>query len=263
MSVKEINKRKLNTYEKAKECFSQYTKFAIVSMENVISSQLKALKKSWGSDAVFLTGKNSSIRRALIDLGKDEIVDAIRGNISLVFFSGDIKAIKRKIDENERESVAKIGDISQGEVWIKGHITSMTSDKTGYFQTLGIPTKITKGKIEIMQDFKVLNPGDKVGPSQVNLLALINIKPFKYKMNILSVCEDGEFYDSSLIEITEDEIKASFEGVIRSIASVSLGLDMLTEASVPYNIQGCFKDILKVSYGTGFMVSDSPYPMVK
>ncbi|KAF9761537.1 60S acidic ribosomal protein P0 [Nosema granulosis] len=262
MSVKEMNKRKLNTYEKAKECFSKYSKFAIVSMANVISSQLKDLKKSWGQDAVFLTGKNSSIRRALTDLNKTDLIDKVRGNISIVFFTGDIKDIKAKIDANERESVAKVGDISQRDVWIKGHITSMTSDKTGYFQTLGIPTKITKGKIEIMQDFKVLSPGDKVGPSQVNLLALINIKPFRYKMNILSVCEDGEFYDPSLIDISEDEIKMAYATAIRSVASVSLGLDMLTEASVPYNISSCFKDILKVSYGTGFMVSDSPYPAV-
>ncbi|EOB12143.1 60S acidic ribosomal protein P0 [Nosema bombycis CQ1] len=263
MSVKEMNKRKLNTYEKAKECFTTYSKFAIVSMENVISSQLKNLKKSWGSDAVFLTGKNSSIRRALQDLNKEDLIDKIKGNISIVFFSKDIKEVKKKIDDNERESVAKIGDISQRDVWIKGHITSMTSDKTGYFQTLGIPTKITKGKIEIMQDFKVLSPGDKVGPSQVNLLALINIKPFRYKMNILNIYEEGEFYDPSLIDITEEEIQEVYSKVIRSIASVSLGLKITTEASVPYEIQGCFKDILKVSYGTGFMMNDSPYFLIK
>jgi large subunit ribosomal protein LP0 len=265
MTIKESKVRKQNTYEKAKECFTTYNKFALVSMDNIISNQLKEMKKAWGPSSSFLMGKNTSVRRALKDLNKDdlvEVLDRIKGNISIIFFKDNIKQVKKVIDDFERESVAKVGDVAQNDVWIKSHVTGMTSEKTGYFQTLGIPTKITKGKIEIMQDFLVLNKGDKVGPSQANLLALINIKPFRYKMKIFSVFEDGEFYDPSLIDVSEEDIQQLYRKAIFDIARFSMGSDIITEASVPYEINRAFKNVLDFGYGAGVKIIDSPYPEV-
>lgn len=265
MTIKESKERKQNTYEKAKKCFTTYDKFAIVKMDNIVSNQLKEMKRAWGPSTTFLTGKNTSIRRAIHELNNSDlelVLKKIKGNISLVFFSNDIKDVKNVIDKFERESVAKVGDIAQTDVWIKAHITGMTSEKTGYFQTLGIPTKITKGKIEIMQDFKVLNANDKVGPSQANLLALANIKPFKYKMGISEIYEDNEFYSPELIDITEEDIDNVFGDAILDIAAFSMGSDMLTEASVPYDLSLCFNDVLKMAYGMEMNIPDSPYPLI-
>ncbi|WUR03308.1 60S acidic ribosomal protein P0 (RLA0) [Vairimorpha necatrix] len=262
MTVKESKVRKQNTYEKAKECFKTFNKFALVSMDNIVSNQLKEMKRAWGSSSVFLTGKNTAIRRALKELNKEEMLDKVKGNISLVFFKDDVKKIKEVIDEFERGSVAKVGDVSQSDVWIKAHVTGMTSDKTGYFQTLGIPTKITKGKIEIMQDFLVLNAGDKVGPSQANLLALINIKPFRYKMKIFSIYEDGEFYCPSLIDVSEEDIKGIYSQAIRDVAMFSLGSEIITQASVPYEISKAFRSVLNFGFGAEIKINDSPLPMV-
>ncbi|EEQ81793.1 hypothetical protein NCER_101630 [Vairimorpha ceranae BRL01] len=262
MTVKESKVRKQNTYEKAKECFTSYNSFALVSMDNIVSNQLKEMKRAWGPSSTFLTGKNTAIRKALKELNREDLLDKVRGNISLIFFKEDVKKVKEVIDLFERESVAKVGDIAQSDVWIKAHVTGMTSEKTGYFQTLGIPTKITKGKIEIMQDFLVLNDGDKVGPSQANLLALINIKPFKYKMKIFSVYENGEFYDPSLIDVSENDIKEVYSKAIRDVAMFSIGTDTITQASVPYEISRAFRNVLNFGFGAEIKIVDSPLPMV-
>ncbi|KAM0672167.1 acidic ribosomal protein P0 [Ordospora colligata] len=259
MAGENSRRRKEHTYEKAKRLFSTYSKFAIIGVENVVSTQLKNIKVQWGKDAEFLMGKNSSMRRALQDLGKSEldvILEKIKGDVCFVFFKNNVKVIKKVIDNNAREACAKIGDISQKDVWVEKCVTSMPPDKTSYFQVLGIATKITKGKIEIISDYKVLSPGDHVGPSQANLLSMMNIKPFMYKISMWWVYEDGCLYESALVDIEEDDIMMSMKNAIQSVAAMSLGARFVTQASVPYAMRNAFKDILHVSFGAEFAIKE-------
>lgn len=259
MTKRDGKERKELTYEKAKKLFGTYSRFSLVGIENVESSQLKDIKRQWGSNVEFLMGKNSAIRRAIADLGKPEltgVLDLIKGDVCFVFFKGDVRDVKKAIDENVREACAKVGNIAQKDVWVENCITGMTPDKTSYFQVLGIATKITKGKVEIISPYKVLSEGDKVGPSQANLLGMLNIKPFSYKMIINHVYEDGVVYDSSLIDIEKEDILSTLRSAISTMAAISLWADIITQASMPYNIRNSFKDILQISLGIDFMIKE-------
>ncbi|AFM98606.1 60S acidic ribosomal protein P0 [Encephalitozoon hellem ATCC 50504] len=263
MTRRDAKERKEATYERAMRLFKTYNKFALVGIENVVSTQLKDIKRQWGSDVEFLMGKNSAIKRAMADLGKPEITDIlelIKGDVCFVFFKGDVRDIKKAIDENVREACAKVGNVAQKDVWVDNCITGMTPDKTSYFQVLGIATKITKGKVEIISPYKVLSEGDRVGPSQANLLGMLNIKPFSYKMTMHKVYENGVIYDSSLIDVEKEDILSTLRSAISSIAAISLGADVVTQASMPYNIRNTFKDILEISLGADFMIKE--YSMV-
>ncbi|ADM11840.1 60S acidic ribosomal protein P0 [Encephalitozoon intestinalis ATCC 50506] len=264
MTRKDSKERKEQVYEKARRLFGTYTRFALVGIENVESTQLKNIKKGWGEDVEFLMGKNSAIKRAVASLENPKlssILELIKGDVCFVFFKGDVRDVKKAIDDNVREACAKVGNIAQKDVWVENCITGMTPDKTSYFQVLGIATKITKGKVEIISPYKVLSVGDKVGPSQANLLGMLNIKPFSYKMVMHQVYEDGVIYDSSLIDIGTEDIVSSLRSAISSIAAISLGAEIITQASMPYNIRNSFKDILHVSFGADFAIKEQSMVM--
>ncbi|KMV65806.1 60S acidic ribosomal protein P0 [Encephalitozoon cuniculi EcunIII-L] len=264
MTRKDAKERKELTYERARKLFETYSRFALVKIENVVSTQLKDIKRQWGGNAELLMGKNSAIRRAIADLGKPElsgVYDLVKGDVCFVFFKGNARDIKKAIDENVREACAKVGNVAQRDVWVESCITGMTPDKTSYFQALGIATKITKGKVEIISPYKVLSEGDKVGPSQANLLGMLNIKPFCYKMTMHQIYEDGVIYDSSLIDIGEEDIFASLRNAISTVAAASLGAGVITQASMPYNVRNAFKDILHVSLGADFMIKEQSMVM--
>lgn len=259
MAKKSNMERKDEAYEKATRLFTTYSKFVLVGIENIVSTQLKEIKKQWGGDVEFLMGKNSAIRRAIKDLNRpdlSEIHDMLKGNMCFVFFRNSIRDVKGVIKENMREACAKVGDIAQREVWVESFVTGMTPDKTSYFQVLGIATKITKGKVEIIAPYKVLSSGDRVGPSQANLLSLLNIKPFSYRMEMFTVYEDGLIYDSCLADIEEADVFASLHSAIACIAQASLGAGFTTQASVPYEVRNAFRDILAVSFGSGFEIKE-------
>ena len=54
-------------------------------------------------------------------------------------------------------------------------------------QALAIPTKITKGTIEIIKDVDIIKAGDRVGMSEATLLNMLKISPFSYGLVISKV----------------------------------------------------------------------------
>merc|ERR1712243_146088 len=88
--------------------------------------------------------------------------------------------------------------------------TGMGPEKTSFFQALQIPTKITKGTIEIIQDVPIIKVGDKVGASEATLLNMLKISPFTYGLIVQKVYDQGSVFSPEILDITDDDIKNKF-----------------------------------------------------
>merc|ERR1712203_1300545 len=84
-----------------------------------------------------------------------------------------------------------------------------------------IPTKITKGTIEIIQDVPIIKVGDKVGASEATLLNMLKISPFTYGLPIQKVYDNGSIFDPEILDITDDDIKQKFMAGVANVAAVS------------------------------------------
>merc|ERR1719434_301798 len=78
----------------------------------------------------------------------------------------------------------------------------MGPEKTSFFQALAIPTKITKGTIEIIKDVDIIKAGDRVGMSEATLLNMLKISPFSYGLVISKVYDSGSVFDPEILDIT-------------------------------------------------------------
>merc|ERR1712039_1163843 len=97
-------------------------------------------------------------------------------------------------------------------------------EKTSFFQALSIPTKITKGTIEILNEVNLIKEGDKVGFSESTLLNMLNI--------------------------SNEDIIARFMSGVRNIAAISLQIGYPTAASVPHSLINGFKKLLAIAVET-------------
>merc|ERR1712201_28229 len=123
-------------------------------------------------------------------------------------------------------------------------------EKTSFFQALAIPTKISRGTIEIINDVKLLKPGDKVGASESTLLNMLKISPFTYGLEIQQVYDQGTVFSPEVLDITDDDIRAKFLEGVRNVASVCLQIGYPTVASVPHSIVNGFKNLLAIAAET-------------
>ncbi len=102
------------------------------------------------------TGKNSNL---------EKLLPHVYENIGFVFTKEDLSSIREKLMENKVWSnwfrlliksffkvaaPARAGAIAPVDVTIPAQVTNLGPEKTSFFQALQIPTKITRGTIEII-----------------------------------------------------------------------------------------------------------------
>ena len=117
----------------------------------------------------------------------ERMFPTVKGNIAFVFVKTDFGEVRKVITEERKQAPARAGAIAPLAVEIPPQATALGPEKTSFFQALNIPTKITKGCIEILNKVELLKEGQKVGASEATLLNMLNISPFSYGLVIQAV----------------------------------------------------------------------------
>lgn len=147
---------------------------------------------------------------------------------------------------------ARAGAVAPADVWVPAGNTGMEPGKTSFFQALGVPTKIARGTIEITTDLKLVESGNRVGPSEATLLNMLNISPFTYGLGVSQVYDQGNTFPPHVLDIGEDQLLKSFASAITTIAALSLALNFPTLPSVIHSLVNSYKKVLAVAIETEY-----------
>jgi large subunit ribosomal protein LP0 len=254
--VKEDRKVWKNKYfEKMVRMLNEYPKCFIVGADNVGSSQMQKIRISLRGQAEVLMGKNTMMKKVIrghLETNPDlaNLLPYIEQNVGFVFTKDDLTTIKDKILNNKVKAPAKPGALSNLDVQVPAQVTNMGPEKTSFFQALQIPTKITRGQIEIINKVDLIKAGDRVGASEATLLNMLNISPFSYGLVIKQVYENGAVFSPEILDITPEDLKNKFRQGVRNIAAISMAIGYPTVASAPHSIANGFKKIMAVAAAT-------------
>merc|ERR1712126_615080 len=168
-------------------------------------------------------------------------------NVGFVFTKEDLIDVRDMLLANKVKAPAKAGALAPLDVIVPSQNTGMGPEETSFFQALSIPTKITKGTIEIINDVELIKAGDKVGMSEATLLNMLKISPFTYGLVVQKVYDSGSVFDPEILDITDDDLKAKFMSGVANVAALSLAISYPTIASVPHSVVNGMKNLLAVA----------------
>ncbi|KAF9291612.1 ribosomal protein P0 (A0) (L10E) [Mortierella alpina] len=254
--------KKEQYFQKLKSYLEEFKSIFIVNVDNVGSNQMHEIRKALRGDAKILMGKNTMVRRAIRILqvenpDYEKLMPSVRGNIGFVFTNSDLKTIRDKVLTNRVKAPAKAGALAPIDVFIPAGNTGMEPGKTSFFQALGVPTKIARGTIEIINEVHLIKEGVRVGASEAALLNMLNISPFTYGLVVVQVYDQGTVFHPTVLDIEEDTLVAHFVSGIKNIAAISLQIGYPTVASVPHSIINSYKNLLAVSIATEYTFAGS------
>jgi large subunit ribosomal protein LP0 len=254
---------KAEYFQKVHRLLSTYEKIFICDANNVTSKQFQDIRQGMRGRGDVLMGKNTMMKRAMKELVGDKpelekLMGLIKGNVGLVMTNGDLKEIRDLVMTFKVPAAARSGAIAPVQVVVPAQNTGLGPEKTSFFQALAIPTKIARGAIEITSNVALLAVGDKVSESAAMLLNMLKISPFTYGLDILQCYDSGSVFDPSILDITEDDIRAKFMSGVTNVACVSLAIGYPTVASVPHSIANGFKNLQCIAAAT-----DITFPQVE
>jgi len=243
---------KANYFTKITRLFDEYSRCFIVGADNVGSKQMQEIRMALRGHAEVLMGKNTMMRKAIRghlenNPALEKLLPHIVQNIGFVFTNEDLVDIRDKLLDNKKRAPARAGAIAPLPVIIPAQNTGLGPEKTSFFQALQIPTKISRGTIEIVNDVQLLKEGDKVGASEATLLNMLNISPFTYGLQVQQVYDQGTVFSPKVLDITDEDLMATFQSGLANVAAVSLAIGYPTVASVPHSVVNGFKNLLAIA----------------
>eukprot|EP00455_Lapot_gusevi_P027768 TRINITY_DN2949_c0_g1_i12.p1 TRINITY_DN2949_c0_g1~~TRINITY_DN2949_c0_g1_i12.p1 ORF type:complete len:325 (-),score=134.15 TRINITY_DN2949_c0_g1_i12:136-1110(-) len=265
-----ITKAKLDYEEKLNQCLNKYSKVIFCTMDNVRSQQAHEVRRDLRGKAVILMGKKTLQAKIVANRAESstasvndkafftqcEKLGLLTGNTALLFTNAEVSEITTVLNKYRVQAPARVGAIAPCDVVIQAGNTGMEPTVTSFFQALNIPTKISKGTVEIISDKKVLSEGDKVDSSTAALLQKLKISPFYYQVEISSVYDRGVVFTKKDLAITEAVVEKYLLEGIASISALSLGAGIPTAASFPIMVADAFKTLLGASIASAYTFSE-------
>jgi len=241
-----------NYFVKLIKLLDEYPKCFIVGIDNVGSKQMQEIRMDMRGRAEILMGKNTMIRKAIRghlqkNPALEKLLPHIVGNMGFVFTKDDLSEIREHLLVNRKAAPAKAGALAPIDVKLPPQNTGMGPEKTSFFQALSIPTKISRGTIEILNEVHLIKAGEKVGASEATLLGMMDIKPFSYGLVVQMVYDSGTIYDPEVLDMTPADLRCKFMQGVSQLASVCLAIKYPCMASVPHLIANGMKNMMALA----------------
>merc|ERR1712080_222352 len=243
---------KANYFMKLEQMFTEYNKCLIVNQDNVGSKQMNNIRLAMRPYGNILMGKKTRMRKAIRGMldknpSLEKLLPHIQQNVGFVFAKNDLNEVRELILKHKVKAPARPGAIAPCDVTIPPQNTGLGPEQASFFQALQIPTKISKGTIEIINKVLLLNEGEKVGASEATLLNMLNISPFSYGLVIEKVYDSGSCFDPAILDIKDEDIREKFIEGVMNVAGVCLQIGYPTIVSVPHSILNGFKNLLAIA----------------
>ncbi|KAG0715047.1 60S acidic ribosomal protein P0 [Chionoecetes opilio] len=243
---------KANYFTKITQLFDEYSRCFIVGADNVGSKQMQEIRMALRGCAVVLMGKNTMMRKAIrghleTNPNLEKLLPYIVNNVGFVFTNEDLVEVRDKLLANKKKAPARAGALAPCAVTIPNQNTGLGPEKTSFFQALQIPTKISRGTIEIVNDVNLVKEGDRVGASEATLLNMLNYSPFTYGLVVQQVYDQGTVFSPKVLDITDEDLIQSFQEGLQKVAAVSLSIGYPTVVSVPHSMVNGFKRLLALA----------------
>ena len=171
----------------------------VFTYNNFKTNPLQKLREIF-TTSKFLLGKAKVLQSAisqhkdLENIGK--LNKFLAGPCGLLFTKESIESVI-EFFYTWRETVSLVpGQITTETIIIPkgvGTFDKFSSTIEPYLRTLGLPTRVHEGKIEMLSDFLVCNTGEAIGVEKSKILRLLNIQQGEMRIELKAVWKGGEF----------------------------------------------------------------------
>jgi large subunit ribosomal protein LP0 len=259
MSAKDQMMQKKAAYmQRFVDLLETFPRAVLVTVDNIGSHHMQKIRVGLRGRAVLMLGKNTLMRKAVKDnLAKhpewETLLQVIKYNVGFVFTHENLSELREKLLESRVPAQAKAGIFAPQDVVIPKQITTLEPTKTTFFAALDIPTRITKGCVEILSDVNLCKEGEKVGSSEAALLQMLDLRPFTYGLKLINVFDEGFVYPARLLSTNTGDLYKAFASGVANVAALSLGLGFPTLPAFPHVVLNAYKNLVAIALGTDYL----------
>ena len=190
----------------------------------------------------------------------EEFLSKINGSCALIFSNANPFTLQRFLNKNNVPAPAKAGQIAPVDVYIPEGSTNLDPGPIiSELGSIGLQTRIDKGKIRITKSAKVLSVGDTVSETHATVLTRLGIQPFTVSLKISHVLENGEIIDGKFLEVDEDGIISDLKHAYISALALAVNpkVAYYSEETIPYLLSNAIRQALGLSIESNYLTDNN------
>ncbi|XP_060529389.1 mRNA turnover protein 4 homolog [Cylas formicarius] len=218
ISLTKTNKKGLALKQKIVEdirnCVEKYQSVYLFDYRNMRNETMKQVREEW-KPSKFFFGKNKVIAIGLGRNKEEEVEDdlhkfsaCLRGQCALLFTDCKKKEVLDWFDTYSVDDFARSGFKASSTISLQeGPLKQFPHSMEPYLRQLGMPTKLDKGVVTLIKDFKVCKDGDILTPEQAKILELLDHRLATFKLILRARWTRGEGFEKFETENADEEMK--------------------------------------------------------
>jgi len=253
MPSQQVLEEKSGKVEEIKGILGEYKSIGIASLQKVRAAQLQEMKKTLKGKVYMRVLKNTLIKLALEDMGKEELKSLekyLEGSNLFLFTDLNPFKLALLLERGKVKTTAKSGDIAAMDVTVPaGNTGQPPGPIISQLNGVGLPTRIESGSVWVSKDSLVVRKGEVVNERLAAVLSKLGIKAVEAGLSMTAVYDEG-------LMIAGEQLKIDVEGTRRSVEQ-SHGEAFSLSLSIAYPTVDNIKALLQTAHQKAFALSVS------
>jgi len=187
----------------------------VASIHEIPASLFQSIRRSLRGKVRIRVSKKTLILQAFAKSGRERIEDlrdSMEGEVALLFTDMNPFKLFRYLEDGKVRSRAKPGHKPPEDVWVpKGQTPFAPGPMVAQLQKAGIPARIERGKVVILEDTLLVKAGQQIDRSKAEILAALGIEPMKVGLHVRAVYEDRTVFRRPVLDVDQ-------AGILRQVA---------------------------------------------
>jgi len=227
---------KLKAVEDLVKLVKEYKTILVASIKNIPGSQFQEIVKKLRGKAIVKVPKKSLIYRAIDNADGSELEklkEKIDESFAILFSELDSFELAGELMKNTSPAKAKSGQEAPEDIEIDAGPTDLVPGPAiSELGALGIQIQIEKGKISIKEPKVIAKKGEKISKGAAELMAKLDIKPFR--IGFIPLCSfdtlEGKLYEE--ININPEGIVAELKEAYSKALGFAVGIGYASEDTI-------------------------------
>ena len=267
MPSQQVLEEKIGEVEEIKELLTGYKYIGIASLHKVRAAQLQALKKNLTGKVYMRVLKNSLIKFAIEDLGKDDLKkleDHLEG--SNLFLFTDLNPFKLSIllERGKVKTTAKSGDIAAMDVTIPAGSTGQPPGPIiSQLNAVGLPTRIESGSVWVSKDTLVVRKGEVIPERLAAVLSKLGVKAVEAGLAMNAVLDEGLIIGGDLLKVDVEATRRSIEQNHQDAFALSLTIAYPTTENIDTLLQTAHQEAFILALSAAVPVKETIADLIR
>lgn len=231
---------------------------AVADVTGVPAKLLQETRKGTHRKARIKVVKKRLLLRALEQLkGKipniESLEDHVEGQVAVIVSEEDPFRLFKMFKQYVEYLPVKAGSVAEQDIIVPKGVSGVPAPMIAEIKAAGIPSKVSKGFVEVTEEFVAVKAGETVSQQIANALALLDVKPVEARVKINAAWSEGMVFTRDVLDVSVEQILADMAKAASQALNLAVNAGYPTKKSMPLLIAKAYANAMNLALNAGIV----------